>query len=57
MEMADIGQSSLTCQETWALAELAEVMGKPRPLQEQLKARAGRLAELIGGGMWDPASM
>ena len=35
MEMYDVGQTSLTTQEAYSLAELARLMGKPQALQDR----------------------
>eukprot|EP01045_Picozoa_sp_COSAG04_P000647 COSAG04_NODE_17_length_40288_cov_9.152728_3_plen_256_part_00 len=56
MEMYDVGQSSLTCQEAYALAELARLMGKPQAMQDRLKARGDRLAAQIAAHLWDESS-
>lgn len=56
MEMYDVGQSSLTCQEAYALAQLARLMGKPQAMQDRLKARGDRLAAQIAARLWDESS-
>lgn len=57
MEMYDVGQSSLTAQEAYSLAELARLLGKPQQLQNKLKARGDLLKSLISSHLWDESSV
>lgn len=51
MEMYDVGMSSMFVQEAYALAELADIIG--RPDGSQLRARGDRFRDLIREHLWD----
>lgn len=52
MHLYDVGMSSMLAQESYALAELAELVGR-REDAATLRARGDGLRELVGAHLWD----
>jgi len=54
MELYDVGMSSLFISEAYALAELANVIGRPPELSAMLRSRGDDMAAKMRQHLWDP---
>ena len=53
MQLYDVGMTSMWVQEAFALAELAQVIGRPQALSDMLNARGKAMAQKISDNLWN----
>jgi putative isomerase len=55
MQLYDVGMSSLYVQEAYALAQLADILGRDRGVSTMLRSRGDAMRDKISQHLWDPS--